>query len=580
MNTYAVDFETYYDNECSVKKLGNRGYFSHPQFDPYLVTVVSDHGYEYVGCPRQFDWGLLNDALVVSHNASFDETLYLFGVEQGWWSKCSPAAWHCTADMAAYLGLPRNLQGAALKALEVEVNKETRDKMKGRQWATMDADFRAEVCRYALDDARLCLRLWQTLAPQWTETERAHSVLTRKICRQGLPVDEALIKANAEKLRTLLWECEQAIPWRDTGALLSRKESNKACRAAGITPPKSWAMGDPECDAWLDKHAETFPWVYAVRNWRRINSLLKKVESFDAGTDAGRYYGGLLYWGAHTGRWSGSGGNLNLQNLPRGDMFGVNLRSQIRATPGNTLVVVDLSQIEVRTLCWLAKDHDTLEEIRQTDDMYEAFAIRFGLWSKDQGRLRDQDSALRHKVKGMVLGCGYGASANKYALIMGCPYEEAEAAVELYASKMQRVKKLWKKFRNGIECVANKSEYRVSLPSGNDLVYRNISRGSEALTCVMVRNGREMAVRPWYGMITENASQKLARDIFAHQLQKIDEAGHKIILHVHDEVVIECPAEQAEAVLAEVTATMSTPPAWIPDIPLAAEGQITQAYTK
>jgi DNA polymerase len=97
---------------------------------------------------------------------------------------------------------------------------------------------------------------------------------------------------------------------------------------------------------------------------------------------------------------------------------------------------------------------------------------------------------------------------------------------------------------------------------------------------MVVKNGKNILVRPWYGMITENVSQKLARDIFAHQLKKLDDAGHKIILHVHDEVVIEAPAADAERTLADALKIMCTPPDWIPDIPLSADGQISQYYTK
>jgi hypothetical protein len=892
MNTYAIDFETYYDNECSVRKLGNRGYFSHYDFEAYLVTVVGSDGFSFTGDPRQFDWTVLTGNRVLSHNASFDESLYLYGVKQNWWVACSPAEWHCTADLAAYAGLPRNLKGAAQEALGVELSKDTRDKMKGKRWASMDPEFQQEVLAYATKDAELCLRLWEKLSPEWPQAEREHSVLTRKICRHGIPVDEGLVKTNAEKLRVALWEAEQSIPWRDTGALLSRKESNLACRAAGIDPPKSWAMGDPECEEWLDKNAEKFPWVYAVRNWRRMNSLLKKVEAFDAGTVDGRYYGGLMYWGAHcvtgdhevltpqgwvkisdwsggtiacydpadqsitlqestankfrctqplyeidapyykgvftaghtmprlhgktlnpipakcgdlafmsqvklvtggkfvnpvgalgakemrvlvavqadghwprvehsgrcvqftlrkerkcvrleklltdagiswtkhsfpsaptqyrytirrvdiplwltedrkqfgpwvleastegmaaavdelqywdshvsqydkeyyttnrdsyewaqvmvhlsggtamprktqpargnrvscyqfgfrekgnaqvyskhwseataqsryvycpttptgywvyryngtiaitgnTGRWSGSGGNLNLQNLPRGDMFGVNLREQIRCADDKRLVIVDLSQIEVRTLCWLAEDHETLAEIAASDDIYEAFAVRFELWSKGQGSLKANDAALRHKVKGMVLGCGYGASAKKYQLIMDVPQQEAEAAVSLYQQKMSKVCALWRKYRRLTETAKEGNDLSIDLPSGNKITYRNICRNTEAVNCMVVKNGKNILVRPWYGMITENVSQKLARDIFAHQLKKLDDAGHKIILHVHDEVVIEAPAADAERTLADALKIMCTPPDWIPDIPLSADGQISQYYTK
>lgn len=580
MITYAVDFETYYDKECSIRTYGPRGYFTHPKFDAYMVSVVADNGYEFCGHPKDFDWSLLDGQRVLSHNAFFDETLYIFGVGQNWWPDVNYKEWHCTADLAAYSGKPRSLKEAVKSIFAHEISKGTRDNMKGLDWANMDEEFKKEVTEYALEDSRWCLKIWDALQSDWPEFERAYSRHTRIICWRGIPVNEAKISLNADKLRVALWDAEQSIPWKDTGALLSRKEANKACRDAGVTPPLSWAMGDEECEKWLDEHADKFPWVYAVRNWRRINSLLKKVESFERGSCDGRYYGGLMYCGAHTKRFSGSGGNLNLQNLPRGEMFGVDLRSQIEAPDGKTLVVVDLSQIEVRTLCWLAEDQDSLEEIRKSDDIYEAFAVRFGLWNQAKGPLRENDKELRQTVKGMVLGCGYGASAKKYAMIMRCPQLEAEKSVKLYQDKMSKVVALWRKYNRELKLAAKSGEYKIELPSGNAITYRSVVQGTDSLTCTLVRNGKPMLIRPWYGMVTENCSQSLARDIFCHQLMNIENAGHKIILHVHDEVIIECAETEAEQTLKEVTQIMSTPPPWIPDIPLSAEGAITKIYTK
>ena len=80
--------------------------------------------------------------------------------------------------------------------------------------------------------------------------------------------------------------------------------------------------------------------------------------------------------------------------------------------------------------------------------------------------------------------------------------------------------------------------------------------------------------------MAENASQALARDIFSDMLVRIDEAGYKIVLHVHDEVVVEADVDQAEESLQHILKIMSEPPDWIPDIPLAAEGSILSRYTK
>ena len=156
MHTFAVDFETYYDKDCSIRTLGPLGYFAHPDFDAYMVSVVGDDGTEFVGHPKDFDWSTLDNNIVLSHNASFDETLYLFGITKGWWSECSPAHWYCTADMAAHCGLPRSLKGASSVALGAEVDKETRDNMKGKQWESMPEDFKKEVSEYALKDSEPC----------------------------------------------------------------------------------------------------------------------------------------------------------------------------------------------------------------------------------------------------------------------------------------------------------------------------------------------------------------------------------------------------------------------------------------
>lgn len=97
---------------------------------------------------------------------------------------------------------------------------------------------------------------------------------------------------------------------------------------------------------------------------------------------------------------------------------------------------------------------------------------------------------------------------------------------------------------------------------------------------MVTRGAKKIPMKVWGGLISENLSQALARDIFAYILTKLHEKGHEVILHVHDEVVIECAEEKAEEVLKEVLTVMSDPPPWIPDIPLAAEGKILNKYEK
>ena len=590
MITYAVDFESYYDGDCSITTLGPRGYFSHPSFDAYMVTIVGDDGFVFAGCPRGFDWSLLNGQRVLSHNASFDESLYLFGVEAGWFSSCSPAEWHCTADMTAFLGLPRSLKNASATVFGLEVNKTTRDNMKGKQWGSMTEEFKVEVTQYAIVDSELCLRLWQELSDQWSEVERNISLMNRRVGQRGLPIDTTLLRTSLEQIRTELFNAEQSIPWISDYTPLSRKAFNEQCRKQGIEPPASLAAGDADADKWFAAFQDACPWARAVQNYRRINAFLRKLESFDNGTmPDGRYYGGLMYCGANpTARFSGSGGNLNLQNLPREETFGVNFRHLIRPKAGYKLIVADLSQIEVRTLCWLAKDLKALKLIKESDDIYHAFGVLLGMHDPANGALKDYDKQLRHKVKSIVLGCGYGMGATKFSAFSGMPMDEAEKAVALYRERMSLVPKYWRSLDQDMATACAVSEpFELDLPSGRSLRYGKVRRMKEAGSVTrfryigkIVRNGQLRDFPLWGGILTENLSQGLARDIFSDMMLRVDAAGFPVILHVHDEMVCEVPEAQAEEALAKILEIMHTPPSWIPDIPVAAEGGILDLYTK
>jgi DNA polymerase I-like protein with 3'-5' exonuclease and polymerase domains len=588
---YAVDFETYYDKECSIRTLGPLGYFSHPKFDAYMVSVVGSDGLTFVGHPEKFDWSLLNDNIVLSHNASFDETLHLYAVSMGWWDSCSPAEWHCTADLVAYCKLPRSLKGATAKLYDIQVDKSTRDNMSGKNWSEMSEEFQKEVSEYAIKDSELCLRLWNSLEDKWPQFERSVSRLNRTIVQRGIPIDLDLLKTQLETIKVRLFEAEEDIPWLGEKPLLSRAAFNSQCLLVGIEPPASLAQTDKDSQEWVEYHSKEHKWVSAVKDWRRINSLKKKLEAFDNATMSdSRYYGGCMYFGAHTGRFSGSGGNLNLQNLPREEMFGVNLRHLINPHKLKRLVVVDLSQIEVRTLCWLANDKEMLNEIAECDDIYEAFAIRFGMWNPDEeDKSFKEHPKLRHSVKGMVLGCGYGAGAGRFASMSNISEKEAEKRVRKYRSKMQRVKTLWSKYNSEIEGSHEASqqiptEFTVELPSGRVINYGVLTAtpdcGRLHFIAGIPRHGKVLPVRLWGGLVAENASQALARDIFSDMMLRVEEAGYKIVMHVHDEMVIEAREEDAEDTLKEVTRIMSEPPAWIPDIPLSAEGSILTRYEK
>ena len=152
---------------------------------------------------------------------------------------------------------------------------------------------------------------------------------------------------------------------------------------------------------------------------------------------------------------------------------------------------------------------------------------------------------------------------------------------------MKSVKKLWAHYTSSIIGSFDiETNFTVDLPSGRTLDYGRLKTVKQEdkihYVAMMPKNGKRVPVKLWGGLVAENASQALARDIFSDMLCKINNIGNGIdlVMHVHDEVVVEVDADKAEQALEEVIKIMSTPPDWIPDIPVSAEGKILTKYEK
>ena len=103
-------------------------------------------------------------------------------------------------------------------------------------------------------------------------------------------------------------------------------------------------------------------------------------------------------------------------------------------------------------------------------------------------------------------------------------------------------------------------------------VYDIINAGPRHRFTVRGKDGRPI--------IVSNCVQATARDIFAEHLLRIEDAGHQVLFSVHDEVIVECDTDKAEATLREIVDIMSTAPSWMKGIPLAAEGVVADHYLK
>jgi DNA polymerase I-like protein with 3'-5' exonuclease and polymerase domains len=581
----ALDTETYYDKDISIGELGTWHYLRHPQADLYLLSIVTDTGIEYVGHPKDFDWSLITGPEVtwISHNVGFDSMVVERLQELGHAPEnIEIKEWVCTADMAAYLGSPRSLKESSAELLGVKLSKDVRDNMKGKRWDEMDMFFHEEVKKYALDDSRYCLQLFQKYGHLFPESERSISQLTRQMCQRGVPLDLPSLMAAKEQLELHLWEAQVAIPWKDDDKITSILAIRAECAKQGIPSPKSFAKDDPEADKWEDEYADKYPWIKAVRSYRRgskhlatIQTMLQRIKP-----DGWMPYE-LKFFGAHTGRDSGSGG-INLQNIPRSEVCGVDIRSKIKAPDGFTFAIVDLSQIEPRVLHWLANDTKMLKYIRESSDLYEAQARAWGLFNKE-GSLKEVDPKLRFTIKQLALGLGYGMGAKKFTTVAAVTDVEAQRLVNLYRTKNPKVTRFWKDLEANLRdtaTTANDPDATFPLPSGRKLTYKAVSVDHGGLTAMIPRQGKMLRLGVWGGVICENVVQAVARDIFMDCCLRIEGEGIPILMRIHDEVVCLVPLDQAEGYLQAILNIMSTPPEWADGLPLAAEGSLSPVYKK
>ena len=577
---FAIDFESFYDAGFDISSMGPWHYLEDPRCDVYLMGVVGDE-FSWAGHPRDFDWHILDGAFIVAHNLAWDGLVMAKLSREGVIpASVRIAGGGCTADLASYLGAPRDLRGAAKELTGADVSKDLRTWMKGRQWRDAVDDGREDELReYMLRDARACFDIWRAHSKEWPEHERILSNLTMTLGWRGVVIDTDLATRSAALLDRTMWEAANDIPWADGGiAVLSVKALAEHCRAAGITPPPSTSEDDPACARWEEIHGDRIPWVAAMRVWRKANAMREKLSVMIRRTRPtdGCMGFGLKYFGSHTGRWSGSSG-FNLQNLPRGESAGVDLRACIMPRPGKELVVCDLAQIEPRILAWLCGDTVLLNALRAGVPLYEAHARATMGWTGQD--LKTGDPGLYQLAKARVLGLGYGCGADRFievartmAGITVTP-QQAAATVGSFRSSNRRITGLWARLQNGLHRSVGE-DLEIELPSGRSLSYREVS-SSGGWTARVGRGGRRV---PFYGgKLCENMVQAVARDVFAAALLRLHRAGVRVVFHVHDEAVCEVDAGTGHH---EIERLMSVTPDWLPSCPLAASSFVTNRYCK
>ena len=583
----ALDTESSYDAGRDIRSLGVEQYVRHPQTDHYLVSLYEE-GFEWVGPPSNCPWGRLQGATLLSHNAAYDQSV-VAQLRHAGLPIPEPAAWHCTANLAAYHQVPRSLAGAAETLLGETVDKSVRDQMRGRNWASLDQSEKTQVTEYALSDAKTCHLLWQRHGAAWPAGELAVSDHTALMCRRGIAVDLTKLAEGIEILRQVRFDLEQQIPWagelNEKGAevaVTSPRAVTRECRRLGIPPPTSTDVKSPEWEAWADTHAAAAPFVAAIQQWRRANRLLAVLETMQQRQVDGILSYGLKYFGAsHTGRWSGDQG-LNMQNFPRHPFNSVDARGCLIPRPGMVFVLADFAQIEARVALWLAQAKGMLNLLHAGVDLYEAHA-RQTMNYCDPRPLKEVNPDMRQFAKCRVLGLGFGLGPIKFQQIVKqwsgqeITLAKAKQVVRDFRCTNPRITALWRRLEQGLRQSAG-DKLAVELPSGRAVNYFNIAQIDGQWTGRVERGGPPKKL--YGGLLFENLVQATARDLFAESILRLESAGLPVVLHVHDEVVVEVTEADGARARDEVERLMRQVPPWAEGLPVEVKAHTARRFMK
>lgn len=588
---YAIDFETFYSAEYSLSECSYWQYTQHPKFDPYLIAVWGPD-IQFVGPPSEFrEWEKLDGADWVMHNAHFDATVMERCIVLGIIPKISPAHIFDTADLAAYLRVPRDLANASRVLLGVEHSKGMRNYMKGKTWAQAVAEGKAdELLKYGITDAELTYKIWMQFGDSWPELERRVSAANREAGVCGVYIDAPRVDTAIQHLNGLLFDIEQDIPWAWDKAggktPLARAAITQQCRDNQIEVPSSFAKDSEECVEWEEKYAAAHPWIRALRDWRSVNMMLKKIQTLRADIRPdGTFAYSSRYFGAHTGRMSGAGdAKFNIQNLPKKPMHGVDLRAMLSARPGKKMVLMDYAQIEARALLWVVGDKKFIALLEKEGNLYQADAKFSGLY--DGNDLKTDNFDMYNHSKAKRLSLGFGCGDAKYQRVAKLTYgvdmtrEQARQDVLRFRKENPRIVALWRELQTlATIAAARKEDLEIKLPSGRSIVYYRPVMTKDGLKAMFTKDDPKSYRKIYGGLLTENLIQALCRDIMVAGWIALIDAGFVPLFTVHDEYVLEmdATAQVPEAQLRELLLNAAP---WAKGCPLDLEFKVAPHYLK
>ncbi|WP_018609530.1 DNA polymerase [Uliginosibacterium gangwonense] len=620
------DWETFYSTDYSLraKKYNTSAYIRDPQFLEHCCAIKI--GTKKTKCYtrsdaikalQDIDWSNYD---LLAHNNHFD------GAIDAWHHGIIPRRYFCT--LAQTRGLHSNMSGAALAKIAefYGVGKKSKTYLaptKGLRKLS------PEIMRGLMDgciiDTDLCFEIFKKQIEVFPEKEIELIDLNIRLFTQPvLALDTnraqiALKYEEQERLRSIAYSRV------DEKTLISNQKFVNALADLGVQAPTkiskyngeiTYALSESDLEFIELLDHENLSVVRLVQGRLAAKSTIietRAARMIQAGENGQRLPVLLNYYGAATGRFSG-GNKLNFQNLPRVDFddkgnvvpMSGELRKSIIAPPGHVIVVCDSSQIEARTLNWLAGNSEKLDAFRHKRDIYSELASE--IYGRQINKKTDPNERFVGKVGELGLGYGMGAPKFQTTLAIGAmgpavqlPMALCKKAVNTYRRVNPQVPALWKLAEGILKdmCFSRRGSYMclewdetdVWFPNGMGLHYPGLRAkhtGDKLSGFEYTKNGAKKHI--YGGLLVENIVQGLARIIVTDQMLAVQavyntwklrkEEIARIASMSHDEIISVIPERLAQKALELNLKCMRVPPDWAPTLPLDAEGGFAKEYSK
>ena len=602
MNILTLDFETYYSKEFSLTKVTTEEYVRDPQFEVIGVSVQVNDGqpvwhsgssHDLHQFLAQFDWA---NSLALAHNAVFD------GAILHWVYGLSPKGWLDTLSMGR--ALHGTEVGGSLKALAahygVGVKGVEVDNALGMRRQDFGSEQLGRYGEYCMNDTSITYALFKAMAVDFPPIElRLIDLTVRMFTEPVLQLNKSLLEDHLSRVKS---HKQTILGQYSRDDLMSNPKFAELLKILRVEPPMktspttgkqtyAFAKSDDEFVGLLEHEDGLVQALVAARLGTKSTLEETRTNRFIGIAERGALPVPLRYYAAHTGRWGGDD-KLNLQNLPRKSP----LKYSIIAPLGYVVLDSDSSQIEARTLAWLARQDDLVEAFARGEDVYCIMA------SAIYGRqITKADERERFVGKTTILGAGYGMGAAKFKLQLknfgvDVELDEAKRIIDTYRATYPNIVELWKNAGSALKAMLENQQTTlgrnelltveglngIRLPNGLRLKYPNIrlQDNEEGKTEVMydIKRGKQtLASRLYGGKVIENVCQALARIVIGEQMLMVAKK-YRVAMTVHDAIACIAPKAEAGAAKEYIELCMRLRPKWALELPLNCEAGYGDSY--